>query len=92
MLLPENLGNEILEAWPVEHLFQELSLLPIPGRSDMNDAEADLLMLFGQRLCLMVCEAPLAVGHMVASDAVSRNLMAQSTPLVSDRMIYIRLT
>ena len=58
----------------------------------MNDAVADLLMLFGQRLCLMVCEALLAADHMAVSDEESQSLMTQLMLPVSNRISYLRLT
>ena len=57
--------------------------------SDMNDAVADLLMLIGQRLCLMVYEALLVVGHMLVSDEESRSLMIQLMLPISNRISYL---
>ena len=55
----------------------------------MNDAVADLLMLIGQRLCLMVCEALLAADHMAVSDEESQSLMTQLMLPVSNRISYL---
>ena len=55
----------------------------------MNDAVADLLMLIGQRLCLMVYEALLVVDHMVVFDEESRSLMIQLMLPISNRISYL---
>ena len=93
MRLPlERLRNEILGAWLVEHLFQELDPLQTHVTSDMNDAVVDLLTLTGLELCLVVCEALLVVAHMIALGEKSRRLVTRSMLLTSDRISYLRLT
>ena len=57
--------------------------------SDMNDALEDLLMLTGQRLCLMVYEALLAADHTAVSDEESRSLMTQLMLPISNRISYL---
>ncbi len=69
-----------------------LGPLQIPVTNDMNDAAADLLVLIGLRLCLVVCEALLAVGHMFAFDGGSRSLGTRSILAIADRINYLRLT
>ena len=58
----------------------------------MNDAATDLLVLIGQKLCLVVYEALLAVDHTLAPVEEYRSLGKRLNLLDLDGVNYLPLT